>query len=255
MRATSSQVFEPPARDLPLAGLDSLDGSQRALLLDYWRSRADAEWTTMEALSHVRDDLLALGAPTVLLELADHAINDEERHSRWCHAMAERVGQANLPRPKLRGSRPLVFPDTTAAEARLLRPIFAGCLSETIAVCVLQLNRDEIAPGAVREAQRVHLADEVQHSRLGWAFLAHASESGWLDSASRNAIAKALPMMCTLAKELWSAGELTDDPELAALGFITRQQIDAGIKTAFGDVIGPAFLHHGFAAETGQRSD
>jgi hypothetical protein len=241
-------MFTPPPRDLKLDGLDSLNPDQRAELLDYWRSRADAEWTTMEALDHVREDLLALGAPSILTELAARSIADERSHSTWCHAMAERVATTNLPRPKLRGSRRLTLPGASSSENRLLRPIFAGCLSETIAVCVLRSNRDEIRPGFIREAQLVHLSDEVHHSRLGWAFLAYAHESGWLKQSSQEAIQSALPMMCALVKDLWCAGDISDEPELAALGYLTRAQIDVGIETAFREVITPGLEKFGLRA-------
>ncbi len=241
-----SDVFAPPTRDVCIAGLDELTPTQRSLLLDYWRRRTDAEWTTMEALAHVREDLVTLDAPSVLIDTAGRAIADEERHSHWCHAMAERVGNETFRAPRLRGSQRLTFPGASESENRLLRPIFAGCLSETIAVCVLKINRDEIQPTMIREAQRVHLADEVNHSRLGWGFLAHAAKNGWLEGSTRHALEHALPMMFRLARDLWGSGDISDDPELAALGYLTRRQIDAGIETAFRDVIVPAFEAHGF---------
>jgi hypothetical protein len=228
-------------------GLEALGAVRRGQLLDYWQRRTDGEWTTMEAFDHVRDDLLALGAPSALLQLADRVIADERRHTQWCHGMVEQIGGQSYRAPRLRGTERLAFPGMGAKENRWLRPIFSSCFSETIAVCVLRQSRQDLRPGPIRRAQRQQLADEVGHARLGWGFLAYAAESGQLRAPERRAIGEALPMMAWLARKTWGVRDEPDDPELAALGYFTRAQLESGLQTAFDEVLTPGLERYGFS--------
>ncbi len=213
-----------------------LPAEARSELLDFWRRRAEGEWTTAAALQHVHDDLVEWGAPEALRALAKRCIDDECRHTRWCTERARSLGASDF-NPRVLGERPFALQGASARENRLLRPLFAGCISETIAIHVLRESHAALAPGSVRQMNRQHMAEEVDHARLGWTFLAWLAEHGQLGHAERALLRRALPAMLSLAAESWRSGGRDVSPALQARGFIHSTQIERALKAALDEVI------------------
>jgi hypothetical protein len=62
---------------------------------------------------------------------------------------------------------------------RLLADVVATCcFSETLNVSLLAASLEAASDSGIREATRELLADEVAHSRLGWAYLSWARGQG-----------------------------------------------------------------------------
>jgi hypothetical protein len=66
------------------------------------------------------------------------------------------------------------------------------CVTESINATLLLCSWQRATYEATREALHVLLADEVEHSRIGWGYLA-------LQTAWRDAIAAGLPLMLSAA--------------------------------------------------------
>jgi hypothetical protein len=180
--------------------------AERAALIVFWQRRADGECTTGKALEHVRDDLACWGAPSQLLAMADQAVTDERSHTLWCLQMSERVGGQHRAQACVLGERPLSFSGASDSENRLLRIVFSGCLSETIALHVLRQSQQDITCSALRQVNRQHMAEEVGHGQLGWAFLAWLRQAGIWDADKRRLLTRALPMLYELAENSWLGG-------------------------------------------------
>ncbi len=223
--------------------LNDLDTEARAALIDFWERRADGECTTGRALQHVSDDLSALNAPAMLIEMANVAVSDERRHTEWCLRMSARVGGKSRFEARVLGDKPLAFSGMAPRENRVLRALFAGCISETIALHVLRESQQDIESAALRSVNRQHMAEEVGHGRLGWAFLAWLSESGLLEPSLKKCLERALPVLLQLAKDSWRGGGREGYPKLAKLGFLHTSHVERGIELACDEVILPGFRH------------
>lgn len=216
---------------------------ERDELVDFWQRRADGEWTTRAALMHVHADLVALGAPSTLHSVLATAIEDEAKHTTWCMNKARALGGPSQRAPRLLGDRPLTLSGLSAMENRFIRPIFAGCISETIALHILKQSHADIAPGAVRRANRQHMSEEVNHARLGWAFLQWVTEQPAHASQLRRCLQAALPELLALSSAAWSGGGRTISAALRAQGMISTDHIERGLRLALDEVIQPGFAH------------
>lgn len=225
--------------------LDTLAQPAKDALIDFWNRRADGEYTTARSLEHVRQDLRVLCAPDKLVQMTDIAIADEQRHTQWCLAMSERVGGKPRVTARILGDKPLSFSGASLRENRILRAVFAGCISETIALHVLRESQKDIAPRALRQANRQHMSEEVGHAQLGWAFLAWLAESQLLDAQLRRLLTTALPVLCELAERSWSTGARQGYPELSALGFLHETHVQRGLQLAKEEVMLPGFRQLG----------
>lgn len=232
-----------PSLTMDARANDALSELERDELVDFWQRRADGEWTTRAALMHVHADLVAWGAPSALHSVVSTAIEDEAKHTTWCMNKAHALGGPPQRAPRLRGDRPLTVSGLSATENRFIRPIFAGCISETIALHVLKQSHSEIAPGAVRRANRRHMSEEVNHARLGWAFLKWVTEQPAHAPELRRCLQAALPELIALSTAAWSGGGRTISAALRAQGMISTEHIARGLRLALDEVIVPGFAH------------
>ncbi len=226
-----------------LAVPQRLSDERRAELRHFWCGRANGELTTALSFEYMLEDLRALAAPQVLLDLAETAISDEHRHVDWCLRFARLLGDGEPVHAELGGTRPLTFYGANDADNRLLRTIFGGCFSETVAVQVLLASQQAITLDSARRLNRQHVAEEVRHSRLGWGLL------GWqgLGPRERSMLAAYVPAMSELTRGLWLGPQRAADPELHALGYLSRPLIERALEQAFDEVILPGLAKNGVA--------
>src|SRR5262245_61620579 len=147
-----------------------LDAKQREIVAAYWWRRAQGEITSWVGFRHVLDDLRAEGSPDPVLALAERAVKDEYQHAIWCSDWARRFGHASNGELRPRSEAPITFRGAAAEENRLLR-IALCCLSETVGCFILRQVRPTITEPELRNLNQRHMADELQHSRVGWAHL------------------------------------------------------------------------------------
>jgi hypothetical protein len=149
-----------------------LSDEDRAALSEVWLGRAATERRVADSFAVIRDALGELGSDSSLVALADRAVDDEWRHAEICRFVASRFVDRELdPPPALE----LLVPKHHGADRQLTLELWVVgqcCMNETIASAFLEAavttSNAPMARGALREL----LSDEIDHARLGWAFLA-----------------------------------------------------------------------------------
>ena len=214
-----------------------LDQAGRARVADYWWSRAHGEMTSWVGFGHVLDDLRHEQAPAALLALAERGVKDEYQHALWCRDWAVRFGHAGGEvRP--RSERRLGFAGASDAENRLLRIAMCG-FTETVGCVILRLIRPRITLPELLELNHRHMADELQHSRVGWGYLATLSEPQKAFLATRlTELFRVLRITCCEGTE-------QDDEALVPFGYFTPRLLQAAHDEAVRDLILPGLDHLG----------
>jgi hypothetical protein len=189
-------------RTLPDADptIDGLDPAARAVLADVWTRRMAAELGAGGAFAVVERELAELGAEPVVLALARRAVADEPRHAELCRRLAEAYAGAPVAAavppdevavPRHDGADPVL--------RRHLHVVAMCCINESIACAFVEACLADADGPLVRAIHREHLADEIQHARVGWAHLGSAR----VDAATKAAIAAWLPRLLDANLRHW----------------------------------------------------
>lgn len=220
--------------------LDQLDAATRVQLAALWRERAVSEASVGSVFVQLAEELAASGAPSALLDLARRAQGDEARHARVCADLAEAYGGVPVELPPARTVR---LPDHAQRDVRLraaLHAINLCCISETIASAFVEACLGACAEPTLRDLHGQHLADEVHHARVGWAYLVT------LTAAERAAVALHIPALLEVQLRLWSEriGELPE-AGVAGHGYPPRAQLLEAVHDAIRELVLPGFDHVG----------
>jgi hypothetical protein len=215
-----------------------LDGEQRATLAAYWRRRAQGEMTSWVAFQHVVADLRAEASPSAVRELAERAVRDEYQHALWCGDWAQRFGDTTAAEVAPRNTERLAFRGASDAENRLLR-ILLCCFTETVGCFILREVRKVVREPELRRLNQRHLADELQHSRVGWGHLAT------LNAERRAALKPWLPSVLALLPQICCDGPEEELSELVPFGYFTPSLLRRAHDEARRDVISPGLRHLG----------
>ncbi|HET7540390.1 MAG TPA: hypothetical protein VFK05_10985 [Polyangiaceae bacterium] len=220
--------------------MDGLTGEQRACVAAYWWQRAQGEITSWVGFQHVLDDLRAERAAPAVLALAERAVNDEYQHAQFCREWAMHFGH---PGGELvpRGTRPRAFHGASEIENRLLR-ITLCCFNETIGCVVLRHVRPTLTLPELRELNRRHSADELQHSRVGWAHLATLTEE------QRVFLRAWLPALLRISERSWCGGNELEREELVPFGYFSLRLLRAAYEEAVQSLILPGLQHLGITS-------
>ncbi len=135
-----------------------------------WRFRCTVEREASLRFARLAGWLEGAGLPPPIVSLARRASSDEQRHALHCARLAEERG-ASVGDPPLAvpvALAPAGFPPRAAV---LYEAVAACCVTETGSVGVLTALLGSVRGGGVRRVLRELTADEVHHSRLGWAVL------------------------------------------------------------------------------------
>lgn len=215
-----------------------LTEEDRRLVAEYWWSRSEGELTSWVGFGHVLEDLRAEGSPSAVLELAERAVRDEHKHSLFCREWAVRFGHPGDREIRPRSEAPLRFRGASDAENRLLR-ILMCCFTETVGCFILRHVRKVVSDPELRLLNQRHLADELQHSRVGWGHLAtlRPEQRGRLRDWAP-AVLSVLPAACCDGPEL-------DREELVPFGYFTPRLLRAAHDEALAEVILPGLVHLG----------
>jgi hypothetical protein len=149
------------------------EGVTRAEVGREWWFRAWAERESALRFARLAESLAAQRAPEVLCVACQEAAEDERRHAVLCAEVARRFRDddpyAQRPAPGA-----ALGPGELGASERLLYEIVAFCcVTESLNASLLLTIFESASDPMVRDASRDLLKDEVQHAKLGWAFLAH----------------------------------------------------------------------------------
>ncbi|WP_433929898.1 hypothetical protein AB3662_39205 [Sorangium cellulosum] len=156
--------------------LAELTDEERETLAESWLRSALEEHASVASFARFALDLLALGAPSSLVEAAHIAALDEVGHARLGFSLAsayrgEPVGPAALPMPGgVSVAADLVSLARAAAEE--------GCVGETVAALMAAEQRARAGDPAVRAALEAIAEDEARHAELAWLTVAWAIGAG-----------------------------------------------------------------------------
>ena len=215
--------------------------ADRAVLAQIWRDRCRAEASVGNVFEQLVAELASVGAPAAIIELAERAAGDEDRHARVCAELAAAYATEPL---DLHPERRVRLADAEHPDARVrvaLHVVHVCCISETIACAFVEtcLGACDGAP-ALAEIHRRHLGDEIRHARVGWAYLATLPGDALAELAAR------LPEI--LEKQLGSwLGRIAELPEHGVAGhaYPPRSVLVDAVHGALEDMVLPGFDHVG----------
>jgi hypothetical protein len=156
-----------------------------------WLRTAQLEHASVAAFSELSLRLLALGAPSDLLERTHRAALDEVQHARMSFAAAAtylgtHAGPA--PFPELREQRR--YGNDKSELERLARgSLIDGVLGEGLASAMAAEASQSVSDPSIRAILQILARDEAEHAELGWRTVEWCVEAG--DEAVRQALARA----------------------------------------------------------------
>ena len=173
-----------------------MDAATTAELGRRWGYRATVEISAARRFARLAERMAAIGLHREVCAIAREAVQQEHVHVGLCADLATRFGHAwrddGEPPPE-------VAPATWSLRARTLYEVVAFCcVTETSNTALVADGLPLVDDAAIERAARRILADEVQHSRLGWQVLALHP----LDDGEAAALAAHLPAMLAGAVSL-----------------------------------------------------
>ena len=173
--------------DAAAAGPDvgSLSADARAAIAGGWIDAARGEHASVPAFSRLSLTLMALGAPSRLVEAAHRAALDEIEHARMAFGMAAAYAGTDVAPGAL--DELMTAPAVTAASLPELaeESLVDGCLLEGIAAEAARAAAERATDPAVRASLATIARDEATHAELAWDVVRWACEEGDVDLRRR----------------------------------------------------------------------
>jgi hypothetical protein len=166
--------------------LEGLSLTARRSLADHWACEAASEHASVASFARFALQLLAVGAPSDLVEAAHEAALDEIVHARVSYAIASVYAGEPI------GPAPLAMAASTvqASLATMAVETFLdGCNAETRAAIVARDRSLIEGDPVVRDVLEAIADDEERHAELAWKTVAWALRAG--GGEVRDAIATA----------------------------------------------------------------
>ncbi len=210
-----------------------------------WLARARTEREAAAFFARLSTRLDALDAHDALVELAARASADEARHATLCVELAAKLGVATEdPAPVAPRELTTGVPDSWRALAECAA---LSCVTESLSTVALTAMRERAERGDVRRVLHEVLRDEIDHARLGWAYVSSVQ-----DADAKAWLGRQLPAIVdgAVTDELFSSDE--EDPrmrELEGLGCLARASRREVFVAALRDVIAPGFDACGVSTE------
>jgi hypothetical protein len=218
-----------------------LAADDREIVGATWRERMKQEHLAVGAFALLAQELAEVGCGEVELFLVARAASDEVRHAEICRRLAVALlGEAQVPR-RFRGLPRIPRHEHADPHTRaLLHVVEMCCLSETLTGIYLTEMLARATEPVARAAVKSLLADEIDHGRVGWAYLASRSRQ-----RTTEGLAEALPAMLdrTFDAVLSRARRVApkDDTAREAFGYLSAQAAGAIYREALEQVILPGF--------------
>lgn len=230
--------------------LEDLQPGEMQLIAATWNFRARAERSARLRFTRLAETLSEEGVPEQILTMAHTAIEDETRHIKLCDTLAESFGwDRPIGPPTPHGA---IGPTDGAPGDRLLFEMVAFCcVTETINAAMLLEVRRIVEEPQIRETVQAILKDEVNHSKLGWAYLQHARNQG------RGAfLPKWLPKMFYGAgvEEIYAEDNGSREaPHLAAYGELSFGRRTGIFRASMRDIVLPGLETMGVETMHGRQ--
>jgi hypothetical protein len=239
LRRRGRPLASMPDRD-PV--IDAMDASLRRRVGETWHRRAHEELKASMAFALLARELLEVGAAPEAMARVARAVGDEVRHAEALRVLASRYLGEDASWP------PAVHVEASPlGDAPLLRAslhaVALGCVNETIASVFIEASHDAAKSPSARATLGLILADEVEHGRAGWAYL--ASVAG--DRDVRAAVQRELGSIVGRVAGCWFDDAAITIPEGAPdHGLLSNEDTHRCVLTALRDVVLPGFAQLGF---------
>jgi hypothetical protein len=151
-----------------------LDRATRTELAEHFAQLGLMEHASVAAFARFTLELLAVGAPSELVEASGRALGDEIRHANVCFGLASAyagrpLGPGALSADGALGSR--------SFEAIAHTAIAEACIGETLAAVEAAEAAEHARDPVIRALLFAIAEDERRHAELGWRFLDWALET------------------------------------------------------------------------------
>jgi hypothetical protein len=218
-----------------------LAAGDRAIVGATWRERMKQEHLAVGAFALLAQELAEVGCGEVELFLVARAASDEVRHAEICRRLAVALlGEAQVPR-RFRGLPRIPRHEHVDPGTRvLLHVVEMCCLSETLTGVYLTEMLARATEPVARAAVKSLLADEIDHGRVGWAYLTSRARQ-----QTTQGLAEALPAMldrtfdAVLSRARRAAPK--DDTAREAFGYLSAHAAGVVYQQALDEVILPGF--------------
>ncbi len=218
-----------------------IDPVVRESLADIWWAQSATELRVARSFEIVHESLASLDAASPLVALAERAVDDEHRHGALCLEMARRLSVEGRvgPAPTLPLQRPTHAEARSPRERATLYVIGQCALNETFANAYLTAAYREATSPLARAAINELLRDEIDHSRLGWAFLSTlpATEREWVSDWL-------VPVTITNLRE-WHRSATTHTVAFESHGVPRGDAVREALSEVVREVLLPGFAHVG----------
>jgi hypothetical protein len=238
------QVTKRPLPEVDTTIID-LPTETRENIANLWWSQAATEYRVASSFEVVRDALGRLQVDAGILQLAERAVDDEYRHNALCLQMAERYAGRPFEQPKVLEFAHPAHASAAAPRVRDALFVVGQCVyNETFASAYLQACLDGATHPLAKAALRELLSDEIDHARIGWAYLStlapeeRAALEEWL-----------LPLAVSNLREWRSINLPSATSELEAHGLPARERIQTALLDALSGIILPGLEHNRFHAK------
>jgi hypothetical protein len=230
--------------DLPFGdpSVGELSTAQRAAIAGHWKRRARSELQVGRAFAAMVPVLRERRASAAVLDRLERGSEEEVRHSEICSQLAETYGGEAVVRPQI-DSVPLPRFDVGDEDLETAL-LVAGmcCVNETIATAWISACLSAAQTPLGQMANRIHLHDEIEHARVGWAHLA----SDAVSDATRSALGPCLPRLIEANAPGWER----EDPSLPPEGVPSHGHLPVAVSRrvfvdAVADLVLPGFAHVG----------
>lgn len=167
--------------------VDDLSAQVRTALAAAWLDDALLEHASVAAFARFALELMAVGAPSRLVEAAHEAALDEVRHARLCFALARAYAGTDV--------KPAAFPFGGSVQvaadlaAMAVSTVIEGCVGETLAAAQAAEQLTRATDPAVQAVLALIAKDEARHAELAWRTVAWALRRG--DETLRRAVVDA----------------------------------------------------------------
>jgi hypothetical protein len=234
--------FVPKHLPLDDRSVDALTDVERDGLARHWSRRAQSERRIGSAFANLLPRMRAAGAAPIVLERLALASGDEHRHSEICRLLASHYAGRALPELEPEAAPLQHF--GSGDERVELALLVAGtcCINEALATVFLRESLRAARTPLAREANRLHLREEINHARLGYAHLA----SSQLDVERRALLGEHLPYLLAANVPLWLAPDpFIPEAGIADHGQPARSVLNGAIVRAVRELVLPGFVHVG----------
>lgn len=148
-----------------------VDPALEQVAIGTWRARMINEYRSAVVFEALADQLAEAGMDVESVARCRSFADEERHHGVLCGAVVEALGgEARAWCPP--DAAVPDHPDVSRREAALRNMISICCLSETVAVSLIGLEREELPDGPLHELLTRIWADECGHANFGWRRLA-----------------------------------------------------------------------------------